>query len=62
MPRIHRTAILGAGASRAFKVVNQVESYPDFLPGCQKVKILESTKNIRWSKLTLPGLAFLRRS
>ena len=43
MPQINRTAILGVNAIRAFEVVNEVEDYPDFLPGCEKVKILEST-------------------
>ena len=43
MPKINRTAILSVDAIRAFEVVNRVEGYPDFLPGCEKVKILEST-------------------
>ena len=44
MPKINRTAILSVDAIRAFEVVNRVEGYPDFLPGCEKVKILESTE------------------
>ena len=43
MPKINRTSILSVDAIRAFEVVNRVEGYPDFLPGCEKVKILEST-------------------
>ena len=53
MPKIHRTAILSAGAARAFKVVNQVEGYPDFLPGCEKVKILESTQEYSMVKVDI---------
>ena len=44
MPKINRTAILSVDAIRAFEVVNRVEGYPDFLPGCEKVKILESAE------------------
>ena len=44
MPKINRTAILSVDAIRAFEVVNRVEWYPHFLPGCEKVKILESTE------------------
>ena len=39
-------------------MVNRVEGYPDFLPGCEKVKILGLHQNIQWSKSTLLGLAF----
>ena len=41
MPKINRTAILSVDAIRAFEVVNRVVGSPDFLPGCEKVKILD---------------------
>ena len=58
MPKIHRTSIFSAGAARAFKVVNQVESYPDFLPGCEKVKILESTAEYSMVKVDVARACF----
>ena len=58
MPKIHRTAILSAGAARAFKVVNQVEGYPDFLPGCENVKILESTPEYSMVKVDIAWAGF----
>ena len=58
MPKIHRTAILSAGAARAFKVVNQVEGYPDFLPGCEKAKILESTSENSMVKVDVAWAGF----
>jgi len=42
MPRIIRTAILDAPVTRAYKIVSDVERYPEFLPGCERVTILES--------------------
>ncbi len=41
MPKITRTAILDAPVTRAYMVVSDVGQYPDFLPGCQSVTILE---------------------
>ena len=41
MPKITRTAILDAPVTRAYRVVSDVEQYPDFLPGCQGVTILD---------------------
>ena len=58
MPKIHRTAILSAGVARAFKVVNQVEGYPDFLPGCEKVKILESTAEYSMVRIDVAWAGF----
>ena len=58
MPKINRTAILSVDAIRAFKVVNRVEEYPDFLPGCEKVKILESTAEYSMVKVDVAWAGF----
>jgi len=42
MPRIIQSAILDAPVTRAYKIVSDVERYPEFLPGCERVTILES--------------------
>ena len=58
MPTINRTTILNAGVVRAFKVVNHVEGYPDFLPGCEEVKILESTEEYSMVKVGVAWAGF----
>ena len=58
MPKINRTAILSVDAIRAFEVVNRVEGYPDFLPGCEKVKILESTAEYSMVKVDVARAGF----
>ena len=44
MPKIIQTTILDAPVTRAYKIVSDVERYPEFLPGCQCVSILESVQ------------------
>ena len=58
MPKINRTAILSVNAIRAFEVVNQVENYPDFLPGCEKVKILKCTAEYSMVKVDVARAGF----
>ena len=58
MPKINRTAILSVDAIRAFEVVNRVEGYPDFLPGCEKVKVLESTAEYSMVKVDVAWAGF----
>ncbi|WP_414827710.1 type II toxin-antitoxin system RatA family toxin [Alteromonas sp. H39] len=43
MPSIQRSALVAHSAQAMFDLVNDVESYPDFLPGCQDSKVLENT-------------------
>ena len=45
-------------AIRAFEVVNRVERYPDFLPGCEKVKVLESTAEYSMVKVDVAWAGF----
>ena len=58
MPKINRTAILSVDAIRAFEVVNRVEGHPDFLPGCEKVKVLESTAEYSMVKVDVAWAGF----
>ena len=58
MPKINRTAILSVDSIRAFEVVNRVEGYPDFLPGCEKVKILESTEKYSMVRVDVAWAGF----
>lgn len=43
MPSIQRSALVAHSAQAMFDLVNDVESYPAFLPGCQDSKVLENT-------------------
>lgn len=42
MPRITRSALLMYSAEQMFNLVNDVDTYPDFLPGCTGTRILDS--------------------
>ncbi|MGF1793753.1 SRPBCC family protein [Photobacterium profundum] len=41
MPQISRSALVPFSAQQMFELVNDVESYPAFLPGCSGTKIIE---------------------
>ncbi|MEC8232435.1 MAG: type II toxin-antitoxin system RatA family toxin, partial [Pseudomonadota bacterium] len=43
MPSIHRSALVAYSAEAMFNLVNDVASYPEFLPGCTDSKILDSS-------------------
>ena len=43
MPSIHRSALVAHSAEAMFNLVNDVESYPKFLPGCAESKVLNNT-------------------
>ena len=43
MPQISRTALVPYSAEQMYQLVNDVQSYPQFLPGCTGSRILEST-------------------
>ncbi|QPG06826.1 type II toxin-antitoxin system RatA family toxin [Salinimonas marina] len=41
MPTIQRSALVNHSAQAMYNLVNDVESYPEFLPGCKDSKIVE---------------------
>ena len=41
MPQISRTALVPFSAEQMYQLVNDVKSYPDFLPGCTGSRVLE---------------------
>ncbi|WP_028023747.1 SRPBCC family protein [Enterovibrio calviensis] len=43
MPRITRSALVPFSAEQMFKLVNDVEAYPAFLPGCSGSRVLEAS-------------------
>ncbi len=42
MPRITRSALLMYSAEQMFDLVNDVDTYPEFLPGCTGTRILDT--------------------
>lgn len=44
MPSIQRSALVAHSAQAMFDLVNDVASYPQFLPGCTDSKVLEQTQ------------------
>ncbi|WP_218354922.1 type II toxin-antitoxin system RatA family toxin [Alteromonas lipotrueiana] len=41
MPTIQRSALVNHSAQAMYNLVNDVESYPEFLPGCKDSKIVD---------------------
>ncbi|POP41727.1 ubiquinone-binding protein [Superficieibacter electus] len=42
MPQINRTALVPYSAEQMYNLVNDVDSYPEFIPGCTGSRVLES--------------------
>ena len=45
MANINKTALVPYSTEQMIKLVNDIESYPEFLPGCTGSKILENQKD-----------------
>ncbi|CDL81225.1 type II toxin-antitoxin system RatA family toxin [Xenorhabdus szentirmaii] len=45
MPQISRSALVPYSVEQMFKLVNDVTSYPDFLPGCVGSRVISSSIN-----------------
>lgn len=42
MPQISRTALVPYSVEQMYQLVNDVQSYPQFIPGCTGSRVLES--------------------
>ena len=40
MPVVHKSALVGFSARQVFDLINDVESYPEFLPWCRSTRLL----------------------
>ncbi|WP_375752896.1 SRPBCC family protein [Vibrio sp. HN007] len=45
MPQVRRSALVSYSAEQMYDLVNDVLSYPEFLPGCSGSKILKSDES-----------------
>ncbi|HAS16182.1 MAG TPA: ubiquinone-binding protein, partial [Idiomarina abyssalis] len=43
MPSIQKSALVSYSAKQMFDLVNHVEAYPEFVPGCAASRVLESS-------------------
>ncbi len=55
MTRLERSALLEAPVALAFEVIADVASYPEFLPGCQAVKVLETSASGLVAEVSVAG-------
>lgn len=45
MPQVERAALLPYSAEQMYQLVNDVERYPQFLPGCGNARLLSSSED-----------------
>ena len=45
MPNICRSALVAFSAESMFDLINDVKSYPEFIPGCAETKVIEQDIN-----------------
>jgi ribosome-associated toxin RatA of RatAB toxin-antitoxin module len=58
MRQIRRSALVAASPQRMFELINDVERYPEFVPGCSAARVLERTDSELRAELTVgTGLA-----
>lgn len=58
MTQISRSALVNYSAQQMFDLVNQVEHYPEFLPGCEKTEVIERSDEVIQARLTLAKAGF----
>lgn len=61
MPHIIRSALVEAPPSAAYEVVVDVERYPEFLPNCESVRVLETSANGLVAAVTVVGRGLTER-
>ncbi|MCI0653476.1 MAG: type II toxin-antitoxin system RatA family toxin [Methylococcaceae bacterium] len=55
MTKIHRSALIRFPAHWMFDLVNDIESYPEFLPWCESSKVLVRRDGLVEARLDLAG-------
>ena len=53
MRQVRRTALVAATPERMFELINEVERYPDFVPGCLAAEVLTRTASEIQARLTV---------
>ena len=53
MRQIRRSALVAASQQRMFELINDVERYPEFVPGCTAARVLERSAQVVHAELTV---------
>jgi ribosome-associated toxin RatA of RatAB toxin-antitoxin module len=53
MPSINKSALVAYSAQQMFNLVNDVDAYDKFLPGCRRSEILEQSEHHMLAKMLL---------
>lgn len=53
MRQIRRSALVTASPERMFELINDVEKYPQFVPGCSAARVLERSEGELRAELTV---------
>jgi len=53
MPKINKNALVAYSAQQMFDLVNDVDAYDTFLPGCRRSEVLESSDTHMRAKMLL---------
>lgn len=61
MKKISRSALLGFKPEQIYKVVNEVEFYPEFLPWCGSSEVLEVSETEQKASVTIEKLGIKQK-
>jgi ribosome-associated toxin RatA of RatAB toxin-antitoxin module len=53
MRHVRRSALVAATPQRMFELINEVERYPEFVPGCAAAQVLSRTESQIQARLTV---------
>jgi ribosome-associated toxin RatA of RatAB toxin-antitoxin module len=53
MRQIKRSALVPVSPRQMFQLINDIESYPQFVPGCAKAQVLERGSDVLCARLTV---------
>ncbi|HAD48402.1 MAG TPA: ubiquinone-binding protein, partial [Idiomarina sp.] len=53
MPRIEKSALVSYSAQQMFDLVNDIESYPQFVPGCVASRVREQSDDYKVATLDI---------
>jgi ribosome-associated toxin RatA of RatAB toxin-antitoxin module len=56
MPSLERSVLVDVPLSRAYAVVTEIERYPEFLPACSSVRVLQRDDDTIQAKVTAGGM------
>lgn len=61
MPRIEKSALVPYSAQQMFDLVNDIDTYPEFVPGCVDARVSEQGENYKVATLDI-SKAGIRKS